>query len=687
MHGSAVRKVRRTLPVILIVLLFFTAGAQVNVRNFTVMDGSYNYTRKCRFRIVYTEKAPVTLDYSAMRNLNDTCGMISSIQFLPAVTDTNEYYPLQPIDCRHFSMLKPVVKIALLNKYNPPPMAYDGIIDPDTLSYYVKTPEIDRYTRMVCEQLKIPAFAEYLNVVGASVPTFAETRTYKDNSIFCYLYYNPDVLSKLISDGDTLVICGILLHELGHIANQQTLRIDSSNIEAELSADEYAGRWLYTLGADPGTIDKMVSFLRILERTEMYPSKQERKDRLLFGWQMERDAVQLKARQDSIREYRDLDSVQANLIDRKLYKDAITWLNRRMQTLNTKENILTAVKMLGGAYFALAEARNDTYKYAQAISEFDKYLENRKDIDVYFKIAYSTYVLESYAKADSFFMELLTMQPDRVMKGRAFYYSGLCKAKMDSLDSALEALDQSAIEDPSNPDVFEKRGEVKKVLFSDSLIAALGDYNRALETAIVNSEQVRLNKVVQTLAGEVFRQAVNRGSGAASRTYADLKFLQDCRLDAILPDFDFGMAACFYDMSLSAGSGFTLNDSVIHYCSEFLDRKPPDSARALLLRGKVRFSDYLQDPADRASLQASFTDLGRVPVRVKEYPEAAFLLTRISVLNKEYCNLLRYYDTVSPADFKKLIKQEMCRVSDEVRRSDCYKHKDKQKLKAICETE
>ena len=682
MQNSAARKFR--LPIIFACILFLhlCPRAQIKLDGVSVQDGSLDYTRRCRVKFIYNnDKKPDTLSYADAKSQGGSCGEILRLQFLPAKSDINDYYPIEPIDCWKLSLYKPVVKIPLLSKTNSPPLAYDGIINPNAITYFMRDTDIDHFIWKVCDHLKNEKFTEKLNVVGASVPTFAENRVLRGSDIDCYLYYNPDTLAKLVRAGDSLVICGVILHEMGHIFNMHTLHMDSTNIGSELVADKYAGRWLFAMGADSTVITKMAGLIHNVNRTAYYPARQERYNSLMDGWKMEQKKLDDHLLADSIREAGKLDTAMV-LYANKRYLDVMEILRNMSMDLHFTGNRLLAEKLFGETFYKLAET--DKVSWPKAIEHFDIYLALKKDADMLYKAGFASFMYKSYGKANNYFSSSILMKPSRDLTGNAYFYYGICQEYLDSLPNALAAFNHSIRVDSLKPVVYYFRAKLKMRVNPDDLTPALDDYMKAYRLLPALDGKDTLKGTIAGLTYQMYRKATQRGGKDIMMTYRDLRAMQHYNLDTIMPDFTRQMALVYSTFETNKDSLHRSNDSLIRYCSMYMQRKPWDSAKILLLSGHAWYDKYLSENGGMVALNRAAADLMNIPQNAAEFDSAAYLVSMVEIQKKEFCHLLDRYGKVKSAEYRDKIAKEICPIVKAIKKSDCFESKDKKLLRQIC---
>jgi tetratricopeptide (TPR) repeat protein len=598
----------------------------------------------------------------------------------------------KPVACNFFSDNNKPYTIYFTSKFRPGALhAFDEIVDTTGIELFVKDPKIDRYVREVCEELRLQDFASQLMIMGANIPSFAEYRKIEDDEVICYLLYNPLLLDSLMSvssgPNGKFAIYGILFHEFGHLAKQHgNNRQEKSNIMMELEADLYAGQCMHDMNADSGQCLEMLAFIRKPEGTDNYPSKEQRRLKLLEGWRtQEKMRLDLIKHQNDI-EFRKIDSIRKNFFEKKDYARTIDLLKEIVRPVVDSipdSNNLIVCRLLGESYYGLAQVKPKKY-YPMASNYFDIYLSRHKDPDLYIRNGEAYYYIEEYALADTNCLHALDYKLEGTKEACIYYYLGASALERKNYTRALYCFNKSLEKDLSNPNTFEKRGDVRNVNQKDSLILILDDYYSALSIVADSNVSKRLRAKIRNGSATAYENAMAFRQSNPKVSIRLLQYLKRRSTENLYPDVNFEIANC-YQVLFDTLRQPRFLDSIIRYQTYYLDVKP-DNSKAMLMRGRTYYTKYKISQKDDQIVLASI-DLKKIAENTSEYSEASYYKILCDIKRSEYCEILQRYDRIKKDVWRNLIKPEICRIIDELKKQECIDRKSLKPMKKVCKKE
>jgi tetratricopeptide (TPR) repeat protein len=669
-------------------LLAYTALAQVNPY-FIVKVDTITYTNHCRLKLYFPDGSfrffPITNppDYFL------DCNMVSDIQILPLEDLMSTYKYPEPIPCMYYSILKPPIRIHFSSNFRPGSLhSFDELVDTTGIKLFLKSPKIDPYVMDVCDKLKLTTLADKLIIIGANIPTFAEYRKVEGENVFCYLLYNQQLLDSLTSltniNSAKYIIDGILLHEIGHLQNQHGKNInEKSNITMELEADLFAGRWLHEFNADSNQVIEMLKLVRNPQGSDNYPSLDERRRKLLDGWLIEENHRLNAILHQSDAQFKVIDSIRNTFFQKGDYISTA----RLLDSINTlvgaaisDSNKLMITRLLGESYYKLGPSDPNIY-YAWALQQFDKYLAEQEDGDIFFKNGEAYYYLRKYDTAFTNFRHSLEYNNETVREGNIFYYLGSCLKEKKDYTGSLSYFNKSLEKDLSNPFAFEKRGEVRNILQRDSLILILDDYHSAFRIITKSQDSLRVASKINDMSDAAYYKALSVSHTNPEWGIQLLKYLKRTSTEKTYKDVNFEIAGCYQIIYDTTHVHSTL-DSIIRYLTFQLSFSPSDY-RAWLIRGKTYAIRY--NSGKRTSdLDSASNDLKRIPDTAAEYYEASFYKIRFDIMRADYCDILNRYNTIKDAYWHFQTKREICNIINIIAKQKCIKGKQRKLMKKNC---
>ncbi|MFT3744641.1 MAG: tetratricopeptide repeat protein [Pyrinomonadaceae bacterium] len=129
------------------------------------------------------------------------------------------------------------------------------------------------------------------------------------------------------------------------------------------------------------------------------------------------------------------------------------------------------------AYFGLAESYTELNETAQAIANYEKAIENDKDLtEIYIPLGILYYQTNEIAKADDLLTKAVAKSPN---SSEAYFFLGLVRAVQMRDEEALAAFTKAKTLDPTNADAFFNSAETLVRL--KRLEASIPDYEKATQ--------------------------------------------------------------------------------------------------------------------------------------------------------------------------------------------------------------
>jgi hypothetical protein len=703
----------KELIIFLLVILTLPGYCQHSIR-FVVYFGptEYDYKDNCSYIVHYPDDAVKKLTYtqfiSKVSNDSTFCSSFEELEIEPK-SYFKDLFKSRNISCDNLTEREPIV---LPEKYSVSAdndletdlaHGFDGY-DPKEMGRIILFNVDDRYSQKL-RALKdsIAEFAlgsrklaENLSITGAAVPTLAEYRQVKaDTAVYCRLLFNPARMEEL--SGDHWVICGVLLHEFGHLVGQHGVNRERTNFDNELDADFYAGYNLYDFHADTIQAVRMLNLVSDTIVNSYYPEKTLRRQSILKGWSRH-DSVNKAI----IKAYNDANLLLIAKISLSLDSLKALWnqksaasaeIKARMDEIRTKIDGIDCGpcsaelnKLNASYYFSSGRFKGSIRDYTKAASYYNRLIDQHLDYN--FECGEANFNATAYGLALEYFGATDTSMFDQKKSAYLHYMEGVSwsRVKEPDLQNALKHLTLAVNLGTDRANAYERRAEVKQLLYPDSLVSAIEDYYRMLKFTEDSTEAVKINSKIASLADKAYKSSLYGKKNNPGFSAATMSYLARRPVHMNFRDIQYQVADCYMVLYDTTHQVRYLDSAILH-ASAHLALSQMDFS-ALVLRGKAFYFKAITGDFEKEGVSA-LADLTRIPEAEKDlYGEASYyeidILIRKDENNNSYCHILEIFNSVNRNYWRDRIKPLICANYEKLDTRKCMNAKQRGAVKKLC---
>jgi tetratricopeptide (TPR) repeat protein len=698
---------------ILLLVLFLSVQVSYSQPNvhFSVYPGEMAYDLKeaCIYKIIYSNNVTETLSFaqlvSSFTSSQAFCASVKEMKIYPA-GDYKDFFKPTPMRCFNLTEGGSITlphrylvsndnylnskKISGFDGYNP------GLL-PQIPLYIVD----NEYSRMLeelkdflCKNIGDEDLATKLTISGAAVPSIAEYREVQSQKVFCKLLYNPAILEDLCKSRPVMI--GVLLHEIGHLFLQHDLDSNTTNLENELAADEYAGKHIYDFVSDTSQACMMLTMVSDTIHNEYYPEKSERRKAILKGWREKDLFVKDKQRKDNEQKLSLIngmiqslivlgDQVNSGSITEDELKEQMTVINESIKNITCSDckvelnNLFAYYSFKSGKFWNKRKDFKESAHYYDQVALVKPWFYYECG-EAYFLAKDYELALESFIKADTGGFTLAKRRNLHLMAGMC--YMGISeKDKANALNQLTISINLGI----KSPEAYEKRGELKQEV-ADSIQPALMDYYSALSLVRDTNEIIRINKKITQLSQVAYDAAVSNKKQNPQFSIRLLNYLLQKPAHIKHTDLNYQISDCFFIL-YNINKAINYLDSVI-LSSSLQIGLLPDHYLSRLLRGKALYAKAQSNPSGSEE-RLALDDFSLIPDSGKEvFDEAVYyqvlILVKMDEVRDQYCRIYNLYTRAGKGPWKDLVKPILCDNLDKLDKLKCVVKKEYKEIRKFC---